>query len=821
MSYQILIVEDNPDDAFLTQRQLKKQGMDVSFHVVDCRDDYCRALEEKRWDAILSDYNLTDFTGGDALALYKETELSCPFIMVSGMIGEEKAVQLMRLGAHDYVMKNNLERLPGVLERELGEAKVRQERIIYLEKLKESELRHRNLISMLPDGIALVSQEAIFYLNDTAQHILKQTHKSLPQSFASLLMPDCAEFFTNQLAELFETGLPFDDLEVKTQSNLDDQRLLRISGRLHNDGGQSSAQLVFRDITDHRENMFQLRLWKHIKDYCTEGIMVLSSSRSILLANRACCTMTGYLSAELEGQDYRFLHAAIQPTCSYQEMWNSLELDGYWQGQIICLSKDGAEFPVWMTFSCVSNQEGDTTHYIAMFVDISEKEHTRRKIEYLVSHDPITSLPNREQLMELLRIRTQDSRGALKLRPSVCVCIRFQEFDKFLALCGIQAGDQAISDASVRLGELVEWRGELFYFGSQEFVIVTDPSLNESEVILLLDKIQSRLAEPYLVEHQDMLLSTVLGVSWLGRDAFDAEEAISHAQAALQIAESQSEGLRFFEADENDRLKDSFWLQRELRQALSRQEFELVYQAKADARTGDLVGAEALIRWHHPRLGLIPPGRFVPIAETTGSIIDIGQWIIDQCCLQIRQWLDDGLVPPCIAVNVAAPQICQGTLFDDISKALLRHGLNGTALGIEVTESLLIGDPLQAKLILSSVRELGVQIYLDDFGTGYSSLTYLSELPIDNLKIDQSFIADVTKNRNNAVIALATIDLAHRLGCKVTAEGVEDEGQLDFLNSNQCDEIQGYLLSQPLSPNEFCERFLKQGVPLQVLRTNN
>jgi diguanylate cyclase (GGDEF)-like protein/PAS domain S-box-containing protein len=571
---------------------------------------------------------------------------------------------------------------------------------------------------------------------------------------------------------------------------------------------------VFKDVTERRQVEESLQLYARIFEHSGEAIMVTDHENQIIAVNPAFTRQTGYALHEIAGKNPKLLASGRTPQETYRLMWAALQERSYWQGELWDRNRSGSIYPKWAAISAIRNEHGAITHYIASFTDITERKVAEERIEHLAHHDSLTGLFNRYNL----EIRLSQSLLTAH-REQEKLAVLFIDLDRFKVIndtLGHHVGDLLLIEVARRLRECVRESDIVARQGGDEFVVVINALDHMDRTTAVAGKILHALAQPYLIGGDRLHTSPSIGISIYPDDGLDAGTLMKHADAAMYYAKEQGRNnLQYFTAALNEAAGERLQLERELRVAIEQNQFELHYQPQfvADSANFDRPFAvEALIRWRHPKRGLIPPIRFIPIAEETGMIEVIGDWVLHEACRQLALWKTEDIGPRRIAVNLSAHQLRNPKLVSNVAKVLENCGLQHGELELEITESVAMSDPAGAIEKLQALRALGVTLAIDDFGTGYSSLAYLKRLPIQVLKLDREFVRDIETDENDAAISAATITLAHSLGLKVVAEGIETEGQSRFLREHRCDFLQGYLYGRPEPASVLNERWRKSEI---------
>ncbi|MHB1402588.1 MAG: EAL domain-containing protein [Thiobacillus sp.] len=629
------------------------------------------------------------------------------------------------------------------------------------------------------------------------------------ESFLNAIHPEDRERVNQAYIDSVAARTPYD---IAHRLLMPDGRIKWVNerGETHYDeqGKAFHSTGTVQDITELKLAEESLRLFASVFEQSGQAILITDSDKRILAVNPTFTQLTGYGIDEIRGKNPNILASGLTPTETYQAMWKGLNEAGYWQGEIVDRRKDGTYYPMWTSISVVRDVRGNISHYIAGFTDISERKLVEEHISKLAYRDTLTGLLNRfslrTQLEQVLAMAHRDHRA---------LAVIFLDMDRFKTIndtLGHAVGDKLLIMVAQRLRESVRESDIVARLGGDEFVVVLTEVEDATAVARLADKILHVLAQPYLIGKNELHTAASVGLALYPDDGEDGETLMKNADTAMYHAKSQGRNnIQFFTAEMNQAALKRLMLDQDLRVAVETRQFELHYQPQLDSHDGRIVGVEALVRWHHPRDGLISPAEFIPVAEETGLILRLGEWVLDEACRQLRAWQDDGIKDVTMAVNLSAHQLRSPVLLAQVAHALEKHGLAGASLELEITETAAMHDPAASISQLKALRGLGVRLSIDDFGTGYSSLSYLKLLPIHTLKLDQSFVRDIETDSNDVAICTATIALAHNLGLAVIAEGVETEAQRLLLTSHQCDFMQGYLFSKPL-PAEAALAFIKE-----------
>lgn len=571
------------------------------------------------------------------------------------------------------------------------------------------------------------------------------------------------------------------------------------------------------ELSERQKAEEQLRLWAKVYESSREGIFITDSNKTIISVNRAFTDISGFPQEEVIGR-YPYL---FEPDPDEQQfldsIWQAVDNAGHWQGEMHGRHENGEPYPVRVEITAARNLQGDVVNYIVIFSDISAWKESEERIRYLAHHDYLTGLPNRSLLRDRLELAMTHAR-----RLKSGVAILFIDLDRFKTIndsLGHHVGDLLLQQVAGRLKACVRQEDTVSRLGGDEFVIILGDIDNAYAAGKVAAKVENAVRQPYHINETEFHITISTGISIFPDDGEDIDTLLMNADAAMYHAkDNERNNYQFFTSKLNAKAKEKLTIETNLRRALERSELILHYQPQLDLITGRITGLEALVRWRRPEEGLISPAKFIPLAEETGLIIPIGEWVLQTAAAQMKEWQAKGLCDLVMAVNVSPRQFKEKNFPGMVETVLIQTGLEPCFLELELTEGLLMQDPKGAAAVLNRLKELGIQVSLDDFGTGYSSLSYLKRFPIDCLKIDKTFVHEITTDASNAVIVNAVISLAHNMNMRVIAEGVESQEQLAYLRAHHCDKIQGYYFCPPLSSKEITSFLLKRSKEIGKLK---
>ncbi|MDZ4202777.1 MAG: EAL domain-containing protein [Gallionella sp.] len=575
------------------------------------------------------------------------------------------------------------------------------------------------------------------------------------------------------------------------------------------DGGGTLQHYVgvASDITSRKAAEKRLKLSASVFSHANEAILIADVDGTILDVNEAFCNITGYARDEVIGKNPRILGSGRHDREFYAIMWRNLIEKGFHYGEIWNKRKNGEIYPEMQTISAVRDEHGNIVHYVSLFSDITERKNAEDEIRNLAFYDVLTQLPNRRLLMERI-----NSARLSNARSHHYGALLFLDLDKFKVLndtLGHDQGDLLLIEVAQRLRSCVREMDTVARMGGDEFVVLLDdvdesPDVTSRKVALIAEKVRVSLSAPYQLKHASYMSSPSIGVVLFCGESETVESLIKQADMAMYKAKDSGRNtVRFFDPEMQLAVETRASLEADLRHAISKQQLHLYYQVQVDNERRP-IGAEALVRWIHPVRGMVSPGQFIPIAEESSLIIELGDWVLKTACRQLATWAGaDSSRTLTLAVNVSAQQFKQDDFVIKIERLLGVYRFSPASLKLELTEGVVLNSVSEVVGKMHALKALGIQISLDDFGTGYSSLSYLKILPLDQIKIDQSFVRDITTDPNDEVMVKTIIDMAQNFRLNVIAEGVETESQLAFLKQNGCMAYQGYLFGKPVAIEQF------------------
>jgi len=805
---KMLIVEDEAAHTEAICRAFHTTAPMVKIETVCTLQEYREVMATNPPDIVLMDLNLPDGHAMDVLTS-PAINSSCPVVIMTAFGNEELAVAALKAGALDYIVKSpeTFAEMPGKVARTCREWTLLKEKQRVEKELKTSEEKFRQLAE---------TTEAIFWeydmVGDRWSYIAPQVTRMLgyaPEEWTNF------QFWADRLHEADREWAP-DYCLLQTQhgkAHTFDYRFLKKDGKTVwlrdfvsvEMAGQHPVRLrgLMIDITERKTTELELKKLSLAVKQSPAAVVITDIQGAIEYINPKFTRITGYTLEEVRGRNPRILQSGNMPPEVYRNLWETISLGDEWHGELENKRKDGSLFWELASISPVRDKAGKITHFICVKEDITERKRYEERLHHMATHDELTGLANRTLLQERLAQSLVRAYGSNRL-----VAVLLLDLDRFKVIndsLGHDFGDKLLGAVAKRLSKVVRTGDIIARLGGDEFVVLLSEVECASTVEFVANKLLQRLAAPFIIDNREIIVTASMGISLSSPGNDDGTILIRNADIAMYRAKSAGNHFAFYSPDMNRQIIETMELESALRLALEREEFCLHYQPKVDLASSRITGCEALIRWQHPSRGMVSPTEFIPLAEETGLIVDIGNWVLTEACRQAKVWQTEGLPPLTVAVNLSARQFRKGDLAQSVKSILEQTGLEAQLLDLELTESMIMDDSVGAVRIMQDLKHLGVILSLDDFGTGYSSLNYLRRFPVDTLKIDRSFIGDVANDPSCASVTTSIIAIAHNLKLNTVAEGVETREQLAFLAGCGCDAYQGFVFSKPLPAKRFAE----------------
>ncbi|MBF0195238.1 MAG: EAL domain-containing protein [Magnetococcales bacterium] len=676
-----------------------------------------------------------------------------------------------------------------------------------------SEERIRTIVENANDGIIAINQLGIIELfSPASEKMFDYNAKEVIGKNVELLMPEHIRphhngYIKNYLKDgkglrggnsLESYGVRKDGSTFPIEISVGDAKL--------ND--QYIITGIVRDITNRRKTENRLLLAKKVIENASEAILVTDANSNITDVNPAYEKISGYSLAEVLGKHPSITKSGRHSKSFYEDMWNQILERGSWSGEIWDRRKSGEVYPKWLSISAIKNSAGEVENYVGLFMDISQQKVAEEKLEKLAFYDPLTQLPNRALFRDRLNLEIQKNRR--NGSQSALFFIDLDHFKHVNDTLGHDYGDKLLIKVAQRIGSCLRESDSVCRLGGDEFTVILVGLHRIEDAGNIAKSIIDKLHTAFDLDGSEVFIGGSIGIALCPVNGNDYETLTKNADIAMYRAKESGRGnYKFFTQDMDEKNAIRLALEGDLRKAVNNLEFTVYYQPKIDLKTGKINGMEALVRWIHPIKGIIPPGDFIPLAEETGLIIPLGEWVLQESCIQVKKWWDAGLPQLRVAVNLSPLQFQAPNLVEKVHATLTQTGLDPMGLELEITESMAMDSVESAIEKVACLRDLGVQISIDDFGTGYSSLSHLKKFPLHALKIDQSFVRDLTIDSDDAAIVASILSMAKSMNLKVVAEGVENIEQLNFLKDKDCQEVQGFYFSRPISSQEF-EKLLQK-----------
>ncbi len=810
---KILYLEDDIPLANLIKRKLERKG-----YQVDLMSDGMQCLEylkHNQVDLFIVDFQTPSLNGLQVLKTLHQQSCMPLSIMVSGTNDGHIVLEALKLGCADYVFKE----IDNYFELLLVSVKkvFQQQSIIDAKEQAEIKLRQSNDNLERAQQLAKVGSWE-YYPKQQKLYWTKQEYHNFncPTDEAPSYQKYCQDIHPEDKARVelinencinsrtpaeFEFRLQLKNgsirhLHAHTQVDVDeDNQISRIFG-------------ITKDITEEVSSAAKLTQAATVFNSTSEAIFITDENNRISSINPAYTAITGYTEEEALGKDPKILNSGYHNEAFFAEFWKNLTSDGQWQGEIWNRHKDGFIFPIWQSITSIRDNSGKIKQFVSIFNDISSRKADEELIRYQANYDSLTGLPNRNLFLDRINVALKRAE-----RSDCQLALLMLDLDRFKWIndtLGHKVGDIILQETASRLMQSIRESDTVARLGGDEFAIILPEITHFSDAETIANKIFSSFKKPLSIEGHEIHIAGSIGITLYPNDGNNVDTLQMNADSAMYSAKEEGRNrFHYFTPQLQAKAERHLLLINYLQQALKKDEFEVYYQPIIDQVNHEIVSAEALIRWQHPQLGFVSPEEFIPLAENTGLIREIGHWVVQRVAKNMQRWQQLGFKPINISINKSANQFVHHACCEDWFNIFKQHDIDISRIVVEITESVFMEKEKKHIAQLSAMQKKGMQISLDDFGTGYSSLSYLKRFPVDILKIDRSFIRDVMEDSSDAMLVELILSLSDKLNIKVIAEGVETKEQLAFLQAHHCRYIQGYFYSKPLPLAKF-ESFLNK-----------
>lgn len=804
---KILYLEDDIPLANLIKRKLERKGYHIE--LIADGQECVEAINRTPIDLLIVDYNTPSLNGLEVLQILQAADKMPLSIMVSGSNDVQIVIAAMKSGCSDYVIKevnNYFDLLLVSVEKVLEKKRLIKEKDaaeMALIKSNQNLQRAQKQAKVgsweyYPDKHTAIWSEQEYINFDCSTDERPNYSKYL-----RYIHPEDRERVEHQNTELLATKSPL-DMDFRLQLNDGSIRYLHSYTEIDTDT-QGQIKRIFgitKDITEEVNAAARLKQAATVFNNTSEAIFITDENNRIISINPAYTKITGYQEHEVLGKTPGIISSGHHDKAFFADFWHELLHNGQWQGEVWNRHKNGSIFPTWQSITAIKDITGKTTQFVSIFNDISTRKADEELIRYQANYDNLTGLPNRNLFLD--RINVALTKAQRENKQLALLMIDLDRFKWINDTLGHKAGDIMLQETAKRLKNSVRNSDTVARLGGDEFIIIASELQHHADVEMIANKIFSSFKAPLLIDNHEVFIAGSIGISIYPNDGDTVEKLLMNADSAMYSAKENGRNrFHYFTPQLQAKAERHLQIVSLLQQALDKNEFEIYYQPIIDCKQQKIVSAEALIRWYQPKHGLISPEEFIPLAEESGLIHPIGDWVVRHVALDMQRWQVAELPAINISINKSVHQFSKSTCDKDWLAIFTQHDIDIRRIIVEITESVFMETEFNYAENLANMQKQGMRISLDDFGTGYSSLSYLKRFPVDILKIDRSFISDMSKNNSDAMLVELILSLADKMNIKVIAEGVETAEQLNFLQKHHCRYIQGYYYSTPLPCHEF------------------
>ncbi len=799
-----LLVEDDHSSAEFF-KQILTQSQNIN-HEIDLVDSLSAALEEialNSYDIIFLDLSVTDSEGLETFTRIYQAAPHIPIIIITCLDDEEFAINAIQQGAQDYLLKGQIESKTLVRTVDYAIERKRVEN-----ELKETENQKNAILDGISANVLYLDKDLnIIWLNKAALKDLNKTKEEIighPCHIACDVKQDiCEECPVKKVVETQESEMSKITFEEGKVLDIHAEPVFTREGQLQ------GVVTITHDITAEHQAQETMNKLSLAIEQNPASVVITDLKGRIDYVNSRFSEITGYAFKEVVGQKMSIIKSGYTDEGLYRDLWRTILAGKEWRGEIENKKKNGELFWEHVMISPIADKEGKVTHFLSVQEDLTKRREYQSYLEIKENYDKLTGLPNEKLAKD--RIAQAIVRSRRGSKRTAVLLVDINQLQVVNNTFGESIGDELLIEVSERLKGIVRGSDTVARFADDEFLIILPDPETLTHITIVSKKILDTFDKPFSLGGHDVFVSASIAITVFPDDGDNEEDLLQNIETSMSRAKEESKNtFRFFSHEMNEQAKERMKMEENFQQVLEKDELVVYYQPIVDLATNKIIGAEALLRWNNAELGMVYPDSFIPLAEDTGLILPIGNWVLNVACNQLNQWQSVYGLHFKMVVNLSSKQFVNNSIMDAISLVLKENGVSPETLELDVKESMLMDNSPRATNILNQISQMGVKLALDDFGTGYSALGNLKKVNFTTIKIDRSLISAVTTDRTSASISSAIIAMAHKFGFRVIGEGVETHDQLEFLRLNQCDFAQGYYFSMPVTVANFADIKIKK-----------